>query len=128
MELMIRIAAAAVLGCGAAQLLKRSALPLVLPLSMAVCAFALYLAAAALRPVLEAVGEARALSGLAPAYFTPVAKCVLIGLLAKTAADLCRDGGYAAMAGAVEYGGAAAALWVSLPLLQTLFGLLEGLL
>ncbi|MBR1497851.1 MAG: stage III sporulation AC/AD family protein [Oscillospiraceae bacterium] len=128
MELIVRIAAVALLGCGAGLLLKRNALPMVLPLSLAVCAFVLFLSMDALRPVLETVGQAKSLSGLAPAYFAPVMKCVVIGLFAKTAADICRDGGHTAMAGAVEYGGAAAALWVSLPLLQTLFGLLERLL
>ena len=128
MELIVRIAAAALLGCGAAQLMKKNAATMALPLSMAVCAFAVFLSAEALRPVLAVVGQARSLSGLAPAYFQPVAKCVVIGLLSKTASDLCRDGGHTAMAGAVEYGGAAAALWVSLPLLETLLGLLERLL
>ena len=128
MELVVRICAASLLGCGAGLLLKKNALPMTLPLSMAVCALTVLFSVEALRPVLEAVGKARSLSGLAPAYFTPVAKCVVIGLLSKTAADLCRDGGHTAMAGAVEYGGAAAALWVSLPLLETLLGLLERLL
>ena len=43
-------------------------------------------------------------------------------------ADLCRDGGQTAMAGAVEFAGAAAALWVSLPLLESLLDLVEALL
>ena len=47
---------------------------------------------------------------------------------AKGAADLCRDGGQSAVAGAVELGGAAAALYVSLPLLTALLGFLEKLL
>ena len=55
-------------------------------------------------------------------------KCVAIGLITKAAADLCRDGSQTAMAGAVELGGTAAALFVSLPLLQTLLDLLEKLL
>ena len=128
MELIVRIAAAALLGCGAAQLMKKNAAVMALPLSMAVCAFIIFLSVEALRPLLRVMGEARSLSGLAPAYFQSVTKCVVIGLLAKTASDLCRDGGHTAMAGAVEYGGAAAALWVSLPLLETLLGLLERLL
>lgn len=128
MEVVIRIAAAALLATAVCLLLKRRNPELLIPLSIAVCAFALYAAAGVLRPVLGALDKAKSLSGLGEAYFLPVLKCVAIGLITKAAADLCRDGSQTAMAGAVELGGTAAALYVSLPLLQTLLGLLEKLL
>ncbi len=55
-------------------------------------------------------------------------KCTGIGIAAKLAADLCRDGGQSALAGAVEFGGTAAALFVSLPLLRSFLALLRALL
>lgn len=125
---MLRIAAVAVLGTAAALLLKQRAGAMVLPLAAAVCAFAFFAAAGALEPLLDLTGRAERLSGLGREYYLPVLKCVAIGIVAKAAADLCRDGGQTAMAGAVEFGGAAAALFASLPLLQSLLGLLEGLL
>ena len=128
MELIVRIAAAAVVGTAAALLMKRGGAPMVLPLSALVCAFAVFAAAAALEPLKALRDRLQSLSGLSSAYFLPVVKCVAIGVVAKGAADLCRDGGQTAMAGAVEFGGAAAALWVSLPLMETLLGLLEKLL
>lgn len=128
MELIVRIGAAAVLGAVTALLLRRSNPELGVPLAAAVCAFAFFAAGAALRPVLEVLESARSLSGLGGAYFLPVTKCVAIGLIARAAADLCRDAGQGAMAGAVEVGGTAAALYVSLPLLQTLLELLQRLL
>ena len=79
-------------------------------------------------PVRDFLERAAALSGLSDVYLLPVAKCVVIAILAKGAADLCRDGGQSAVAGAVELGGAAAALYVSLPLLSSLMGFLERLL
>lgn len=99
-----------------------------LPLAAAVCAFALYAAASALEPVLALLQQAKTLSGLSEVYVLPVTKCVVIGILSRVTADLCRDGGQNAMAGAVELGATAAALYVSLPLLQTLLGLLERFL
>ena len=128
MELIVRIAAVAVLGCAAALLLKRGNAELTVPLAAAVCAFALTAAAGALEPVIAFLNKAKILSGLGEAYFLPVMKCVAIGIVTKAAADLCRDGGQGAMAGAVELGGAAAALYVALPLLETLLELLESLL
>lgn len=128
MELIIRIAAAAVVGCAAALLLKRSNAELTVPLAAVVCAFAMTAAAGALEPVAAFLTRAKLLSGLGEAYFLPVMKCVAIGIVTRAAADLCRDGGQGAMAGAVELGGTAAALYVALPLLETLLGLLETLL
>lgn len=128
MELIVRIGAAAVLGAVVCLLLRRSNPELAIPAASVVCAFALFTAADALRPVIRTLEQARSLSGLGEAYFLPVLKCVAIGLLTRAAADLCRDAGQGAMAGAVELGGTAAALYVSLPLLQTLLTLLEQLL
>ena len=128
MELIVRIAAVALTGCAAALLLKRGGAPLTLPLAAMVCAFILYLAVGALRPALELLERAKALSGLGGAYYLPVLKCVVIGLITRGASDLCRDSGQSAMAGAVEFGGVCCALFAALPLLETLLGLLERLM
>ncbi|MBQ7144465.1 MAG: stage III sporulation AC/AD family protein [Oscillospiraceae bacterium] len=128
MEVLIRIAAAGLLGSVTALLLKRRAPELSVPLSAAVCAFGIFAAAGLLGDVLDLLREAMALSGLSELYFLPVLKCVALGLVSKTAADLCRDAGQSAMAGAVELGGAVAALFVALPLLRSLLDLLRALL
>lgn len=128
MEQMLRFSAAALLGCTVCLLLRRSNPELQIPLGLLVCGFVLYGALTLLRPLGELLEEAQALSGLGSVYFAPVAKCVVIGILAKGASDLCRDGGQSAMAGAVELGGTAAALFAAAPLLTTLLGLLRRLL
>ena len=128
MDVLIRFSAAAALITAVCLLLRRSNPELQVPLAAAGCALVLGMALKLLSPVREFLERAAALSGLSDAYFLPVAKCVVIGIVAKGAADLCRDGGQSAMAGAVELGGAAAALYVSLPLLTARLGFLEGLL
>jgi len=105
-------------------ILKKSNPELQVPLAAAVLCFVLSTAGVLIQPVMALVQEAEALSGLSSAYFQPVIKCVVIGVLAKLGADLCRDGGQSAVAGAIEMGGTAAALYASLPLLTTLMGLL----
>ena len=128
MELLIRFSAAAALITAVCLLLRRSNPELQVPLAAAGCAFVLLGTLKLLSPVRDFLERAATLSGLSGVYFLPVAKCVVIGIVAKGAADLCRDGGQSAVAGAVELGGAAAALYVSLPLLTTLLGFLEKLL
>ena len=125
---LLRFAAAAVLAAAVVLLLRRSNPELQVPLAAAVCCFILWGTLKLLEPLRTFLERAASLSGLSDVYFLPVAKCVVIAVVAKGAADLCRDGGQSAMAGAVELGAAAAALVVSLPLLTALLGFLEELL
>ncbi len=128
MSALLRFAAAAVLAAVICLLLRRSDPEMQIPLAAAVCAFVLWGTLKLLEPVRELLERAALRSGLSSVYFLPVAKCVVIGIVTKGAADLCRDAGQSATAGAVELGGAAAALAVSLPLLTALLTFLEQLL
>ena len=128
MAVLLRIAAAALLCSAVTSLLRRSNPELSVPLSAAVWGFALVCLLGLLTPLREVMERSRALSGVDAAYFAPVVKCTIIGVAARAAADLCRDSGQSAMAGAVELGGTAAALYVSLPLIVSFLDFLEGLL
>ena len=128
MGTLFRFAAAAVLAAGAALLLRRSNPEMQVPLAAAVCCFVLWGTLQILSPVRDMLERAAALSTLGGVWFLPVAKCAVIGVVTKGAADLCRDSGQSAMAGAVELGGAAAALAVSLPLISSLLDFLAKLL
>ena len=128
MEQVIRFSAAALLATAVCLLLRRSNPELQVPIAVALCAVVDAGAVALLGPVRDFLARTEALSGLDGAYFLPVVKCVVIGILSKGAADLCRDGGQSAIAGAVELGGTVAALYAALPLFTTLLGLLERLL
>lgn len=69
-------------------------------------------------------------SGLTTAVLAPVLKTVGAGVVTKIAADLCRDAGAgaSAIASSVEFFGAAAAVYVAAPLLQTVFSMVGALL
>lgn len=128
MEILAKIIVSAFLATAVCLLLRRSNPELALPLSAAVIAFIVIALASLLRPVLDMLEQTRQLSGLSEIYFLPVMKCVLIGICAKLAADLCRDGGQSSIAGAVELGGTVAALYVSMPLVSSFLKLVEKLL
>ena len=128
MGALLRFAAVALLATAIALVLRRSNPELQVPLAAMVCCFVLWGTLRLLEPVRGVLERAAALSGLGSVWFLPVAKCAVIGIVTKGAADLCRDGGQSAMAGAVELGGAAAALAVSLPLISALLDFLGKLL
>lgn len=124
---VMKAAVLAVVGTLCALVIRRSNAEMAAVLAMAVCAAAVWSALGLLEPVLDFAARARELTGLPSAVFSPVLKCVGVALTCRVAADLCRDGGQSAMAGAVELVGAVGALYVSLPLLGTLLDMLEDL-
>ncbi len=67
-------------------------------------------------------------SGMPPAALAAVLKTVGIAILTRFAADISRESGLAALASATELAGSAAALFVALPLMQTVFQMIEELL
>ena len=98
---------------------------LLLGLAAALAVLAMSAAAA------PALGEAARLIGgytaLESTYLSPVLKCVALGILARLAADLCRDAGQSGAAGAVELCGALAALLAALPLVNAFLTMLGGM-
>lgn len=127
MDAVLKVGAAAVMASALCLLLKRSNAELAVPLSVVVCVGAVVVASGLLRPVLEVMDSAKRLSGLSDALFYPVMKGVGIAVCTKIAADICRDSGQGAMAGCVELTGAVCAVYVALPLMETLLDMLEEL-
>ncbi len=109
-------------------LLKKSNPEMGLALSLVVCALGFVLAAGLLTPIISLLEAARRLSGLSDTLFYPVIKSVGIGIWAKLASDVCKDSAQGAMAGCIEMAGAICALYVALPLMESLLDMLEELL
>ena len=61
------------------------------------------------------------------ALFTPVVKCVGIGIVCALGSEACKDAGSGQLASAVELAGAAAALVCALPLVSALLDTVEGI-
>lgn len=67
------------------------------------------------------------LSNVSSAVFLPVIKCMGIAIITKLVCELCKDAGQAGIASAVEYMGAVAGVYTSLPLLKTTLNLLVNI-
>ena len=117
MELAAKAAAVGVCAALMALLLKKSNAELALCLGLAA-------GAAILAATLSRAGE---LSGLSPGLFTPVVKCVGIGIVCALGSEACKDAGSGQLASAVELAGAAAALVCALPLVSALLDTVEGI-
>ncbi|HPS75322.1 MAG TPA: stage III sporulation AC/AD family protein [Oscillospiraceae bacterium] len=128
METALRAVAVGVTAAVAALLIKKSNPELALLLALTVVACIGTAAVKLAGAVGGAIGEAERLSGLSGAIFSPVLKCVGIGVVAKLGGDLCRDAGQSAVASAVELTGTVGAVVAALPLLSTLMTMVGEML
>ena len=98
------------------------ALLLVLAIAAVVTARVLALAA----PLLEQLRTLCDQAGVDSSHVSILLRTVAAALVSRLCGDLCRDSGSQALGTVVELAGAAAALLISLPLLEAVAGLLMG--
>ncbi len=65
-------------------------------------------------------------AGISQAILMPVIKSVGIAIAGRFASDICKDAGQSAPASAVEMIAAAAAIYVSIPLMRTVLQMLRS--
>ena len=90
MELAAKAAAVGVCAALMALLLKKSNAELALCLGLAAGAAILAATLSLAEDILGAAERARELSGLSPALFTPVVKCVGIGIVCALGSEACK--------------------------------------
>lgn len=128
MEDMGRIAALAVVTALCAVVVRKQAPGIAMAMVLLGVAMILrgsFSAISAVRTMLEELREA---AGLSPAVVAPVIKTVGVAILTRFAAEICRDAQEGGLASFVETAGAAVALFLALPLLETVLAMITGLL
>lgn len=125
---IMKIAAIAVAAALCSVVVKKQVSELGLVLAMAAGALILTCSLGALDSVKTMMDTLADTAGLSPAVLAPVLKTVGIAILTKVASELCKDAKEGGIAAFVETAGAAAALFVCLPLLQTVLTMVTGLL
>ena len=66
--------------------------------------------------------------GLSLELFLPLFKTIVLAILVKTGADICRDAGESAIGNLLEFGGSCAAILLAVPLFSAAWEFLEKLL
>lgn len=126
MEVLAKIAALCVVTALTAALLRKNEEALALVLTLCALLTVLALLAAAGEPLVVLARELTALTGLAPAVFTPLLKLLAIALTVRLGASFCRDSAQGALAAVLESAGAVCALLSAAPLLRAVLELVEG--
>ena len=128
MDLLIRAVILGLVGSALGLVIKKNSPEIGLLLALAVALLVVGLGMELIGAILDFVALLQDAAGLSPALLGPVLKTVGIGILTRLAADICKDAGQQAIASTVELAGTVAALYIALPLMQTVFEMIGGLL
>ena len=128
MESMVKLAAVAVAAALCAVVVKKQTPELGLVLGLAAGALILTLSLDAWRSVRALMDTLADAAGLSPAVLAPVIKTVGIAIITRLTAEVCRDAKEGGIAAFLETAGAAAALAVCLPLIETVLSMVTDLL
>jgi len=128
MDVIVRIAIFGIVGAVLSLMLRKNTPELGLLLAIVVSFLIAIVGMQIVSAVLDFAEVLQRASNLSPALLHPVFRTVGIGILTKLASDVCKDAGQAAIAGAVELAGTIAAIYIALPLMQTVFEMIGRLL
>ena len=122
-------AAAGVIAAGIVWIvLSRQGKQYALILSIGACCLVLVTMLHFLEPVLDLLHRLQEMGNLQPEWLGVMLKAVGVGLVVEMGALICADAGNTALAKTLHILGAAAILWLSIPLVNTLMELLEQIL
>ena len=128
MEDIFKIGVLAVTAALCALVVKKQVPELGLALALVAGVVIFTMAAQTLQGVRDVMDSMVETAGLSPTVLAPVLKTVGIAVVTRVSSELCKDAKEGGIAAFVETAGAAAALYVSLPLLQTVLQVITGLL
>lgn len=128
MEILIKAAAAAVVAAILGLVIKKSNPEATMLLALGAVILLLTFALSAVTEITDFMRELGGFAGISSGIVSIVLKTTGIGIMAKISADVCRDSGQQALASAVEFTGAAAAMYVALPLFRSVLETMESLM
>lgn len=109
-------------------ILSKQSKEFALLLSICACCLVLVVMLRFLEPVLDLLEQLRTLGDLQSEWLSVMLKAVGIGLVVEIGGLICSDAGNGAMAKTLQTLGAAAVLWLSVPLMKSLIELLQQIL
>lgn len=128
MESIVKIAVLAVVAALCAVMVKKQVPELGMVIGLAAGVLILAPSVAAIKRAKELMESLADVAGLSPVVLTPVIKTVGIAIVTKMAAEICRDAKEGGIAAFVETAGTTVALFVCLPLIEAVFGIIIELL
>lgn len=128
MDVFLKAAAGVLIAVVLCLTLSKQTKDVSLLLAMSVCCMVIAAAVTHLTPVIAFFEKLQSIGNLNSDMLRILFKAVGIGLLAEVASLICSDAGNAALGKALKLLASAVILWISLPLFDSLIGLVEDIL
>lgn len=128
MDLFYKLTAVAVICSFLCVVLQKKASDHALILGILGCCIILVPLSGMVGSVVETMRSIRELAGIDPLVFAPLLKMTAIGILTQLAEAFCREGGQQTLAQSVALCGSLTAVYVCLPLVQTVLDFLKELM
>lgn len=128
MEQILKVVAIGILACVLGVSVKKENPTGTLLVSVAAAVVILLFTMSMLAPVKQFIDDLAEAAGLSPSVLAPLYKTLGIAIITKVTAEACEDAKEKAFGIYVEIAGAAAALYVSLPLLSAVFKMISSYL
>jgi stage III sporulation protein AD len=128
MDTMLKVAAVGVTATVLSAVLKKHTPELALLLALCAGVWMLFVVAGSLGAAAELMGELKQLAGVSDELLEPVVKTVLLSVLTRLTAEICRAAGEGGTAAFVECAGAALALLAVLPLARAVLQVMAEIL
>ncbi len=128
MAILIKAAALSITGAVLGLLLRKNNPETALLLLVSVSCAVMYLALETFSEVASFMDELSNMAGISSAWLNAILKIVGIAVLTKLASGICSDAGQSSASSALEFLGAAAALYTALPLMKTVLQMINSLL
>lgn len=128
MELVLKAAACAAAVAVVGLAVKKGSPEMSALLALGAALFCVYLVSGALGEITDFMRELSSLPGMTAPTVNVVLRTVAIAIVTRLSSDVCRDAGQSALSAGVETAGAAAALYIALPLFRSVLGVVRELL
>jgi len=125
--LLLKVAAVAVAGAVIGLVIKKSSPDMTLMLGLVLSLAAVFAAVDLITSVVEFIRDLAEAANVSPAVLAVVFKTVGVSIVTRIASDVCKDAGQSSVASGVELVGSLTALYVALPLFETVVGMIRSL-
>lgn len=128
MEVLVKIAAVAVAGAVLGLVIRKNSPEMALLLTIGLAVFAIYLAYDIISEITDFMRSVAETAEIAPSSLAIVLKIVGVSIIAKIASDVCKDAGQSSVASGVELAASFTALYIAVPLFETVISMIRSLL
>ena len=128
MEIFIKAAVICLISAILASSIKKENPAMALLIAVASGCLALYFVLDVVGSITEFLEDVASSAGVSTAVLSVLIRSIGVAIMAKLASDICKDSGMTTASTGAELAGSVAILYISLPIMRTVFHMIKGLI